>query len=65
LFNKKLRNYSSSLKNEELHCKDNYTTMKMLLYFIFIILLFACENKVTINSPNIIYILADDLGWGD
>jgi len=39
--------------------------MKMLLYFIFIILLFACENKVTINSPNIIYILADDLGWGD
>jgi len=40
--------------------------MRLFLYLSVFILIFSCSNKTTQNiKPNIIYILADDLGYGD
>ena len=43
--------------------------MKNILFFLSLITLTKCKNShpinEKINAPNIIYILADDLGYGD
>ena len=44
------------------------TTMKMLLAIgtlVFLCLAAGCNNNQTRQPPNIIYILADDMGYGD
>tara|TARA_B100001175_G_C19493772_1_gene634109 strand:- start:340 stop:1908 length:1569 start_codon:yes stop_codon:yes gene_type:complete len=35
------------------------------LLFLLIFMLFSCRQQFTLAAPNIIYILADDLGYGD
>ncbi len=65
MFKKKQENFLLILKIPEFRCKYNYSTSKKLLYLVFISHLFSCENKKPAEKPNIIYILADDLGWAD
>ncbi len=36
-----------------------------LLLLLFTTALFSCKDQETPKNPNIIYILADDLGYGD
>lgn len=36
-----------------------------LLFFLLIIMLLSCREEAELVAPNIIYILADDLGYGD
>lgn len=38
---------------------------KLALCFVFSSFLFADEPLVTVKKPNVIFIMADDLGWGD
>jgi hypothetical protein len=39
--------------------------IKYLVYFLNVIILLSCSIKEDTRKPNIIFILADDLGYGD
>ena len=39
--------------------------MKYILIITLLILNYSCKNDQKLDKPNIIYILADDLGYGD
>jgi len=45
--------------------KLSHLFSKIVLSLLALILLLGCKEKPVENSPNIIYILADDLGYGD
>lgn len=55
-----------NMKIEKLYCSlHSAPVASFLLILLLILLLFACRQNEESGVPNIIFIYADDLGWGD